>query len=84
MTVLSAPMLHLTICDALVCRAKRKLSSLAFFEQWLPHAGHNNLTELTSGASRSNGVTPLPRAVTTSAEKITETRALALDAKLKL
>ena len=57
---------------------------LSVFEQWLPHAGHNNLTALTSGASRSNGVTPLPTAATTSAEKITETRALALDAKLRL
>ncbi|HEU4479384.1 MAG TPA: universal stress protein [Pyrinomonadaceae bacterium] len=57
---------------------------LSVFERWLPNAGHNNLTELTSGASRSNGVTPLQTAVTTSAEKITETRALALDAKLKL
>ena len=57
---------------------------LSVFERWLPNAGHNNLTELTSGASRSNGVTPLQTTVTTSAEKITETRALALDAKLKL
>ena len=57
---------------------------LSVFEQWLPHAGHNNLSALTSGASRSNGVTPLPTAATTSAEKITETRALALDAKLRL
>ena len=25
---------------------------LSVFERWLPNAGHNNLTELTSGASR--------------------------------
>ena len=56
---------------------------LSVFEQWLPHAGHNNLSALTSGASRSNGVTPLQTAGT-GAEKITETRALALDAKLRL
>ena len=57
---------------------------LSVFEQWLPHAGHNNLTESISGASSSGSFTTMPTAVTTSAEKITETRALALDAKLRL
>ena len=55
---------------------------LSVFEQWLPHAGHNNLTKAISGAS-SSGIA-MPTAATSSAEKITETRALALDAKRRL
>lgn len=57
---------------------------LTVFEQWLPHATGNNLAQPALGKSAPAASAPIRMSAMTSAEPLTETRALALAAKSRL
>ena len=57
---------------------------LTVFEQWLPQGSGNNVAQAALLKSAPAGSTPIRMSAMTSAEPVTETRALALEAKSRL
>jgi len=57
---------------------------LTVFEQWLPHVADNNAADSALPKLAIPGSTQVRMSATTTAEPITETRALALEAKTRL
>lgn len=57
---------------------------LTVFEQWLPQGSGNNVAQAALVKSAPAGSTPIRMSAITSAEPVTETRALALEAKSRL
>lgn len=64
----------------------REAQAIVFtvFEQWLPYAAGNSLAQPALGKSAPPGSAPMRTSAMTSAQPLTETRALALEGKSRL